>query len=140
MPAARRSPSRSRFRLRKNEGLDLVDEEIRNVSYGCGSPIPPALESCTVLDLGRGTERATIQFCRTNASAGQSTSKTSAGCCAAWVVSIPESWPGTLLMETRFGKHFTFVGDRSVHYGPFDCNTLLVVSGIEEPRSGASCC
>lgn len=32
-----------------------IDNEILTKFYGCGSPIPPALEGCTVLDLGCGT-------------------------------------------------------------------------------------
>lgn len=32
-----------------------VNPEITQRFYGCGSPIPPALEGCTVLDLGCGT-------------------------------------------------------------------------------------
>jgi ubiquinone/menaquinone biosynthesis C-methylase UbiE len=35
--------------------LPLIHSEIRERSYGCGSPIPAALEDCTVLDLGCGT-------------------------------------------------------------------------------------
>nr|VFK15518.1 MAG: Methyltransferase domain-containing protein [Candidatus Kentron sp. LPFa] len=35
---------------------DLDDEIIRKF-YGCGSPIPPVLEGCAVLDLGCGTGR-----------------------------------------------------------------------------------
>ncbi|MDR3762822.1 MAG: methyltransferase domain-containing protein [Acidobacteriota bacterium] len=34
-----------------------IDDEILDKFYGCGSPIPPALEGCTVLDLGCGTGR-----------------------------------------------------------------------------------
>ncbi len=37
------------------EALALVDDEIIERSYGCGSPIPPLLEGKTVLDLGCGT-------------------------------------------------------------------------------------
>lgn len=37
--------------------LEEIDEEIRERFYGCGSPIPPALEGCTVLDLGCGSGR-----------------------------------------------------------------------------------
>jgi arsenite methyltransferase len=37
--------------------LETIDEEIRERFYGCGSPIPPALEGCTVLDLGCGSGR-----------------------------------------------------------------------------------
>lgn len=33
----------------------LINPEIIKRFYGCGSPIPPALEGCTVLDLGCGT-------------------------------------------------------------------------------------
>lgn len=34
-----------------------IDNEILTKVYGCGSPIPPALEGCTVLDLGCGAGR-----------------------------------------------------------------------------------
>lgn len=34
-----------------------VHEEVQNRFYGCGSPIPPALEGMTVLDLGCGSGR-----------------------------------------------------------------------------------
>ncbi len=37
--------------------LAEIDQEILNRFYGCGSPIPPCLESCTVLDLGCGAGR-----------------------------------------------------------------------------------
>ncbi len=42
--------------------LEKVDSEIINKFYGCGSPIPPALEGCRVLDLGCGTGRDTYIF------------------------------------------------------------------------------
>ena len=35
--------------------LNEIPEEIRTRFYGCGSPLPPVLEGCTVLDLGCGT-------------------------------------------------------------------------------------
>ena len=34
-----------------------LDPEIIERSYGCGSPIPVAIEGCTILDLGSGTGR-----------------------------------------------------------------------------------
>ena len=37
--------------------LANVADEVVARFYGCGSPIPPALENCTVLDLGCGTGR-----------------------------------------------------------------------------------
>ncbi len=37
--------------------LAQLEDEILTKFYGCGSPIPPALEGCTVLDLGCGTGR-----------------------------------------------------------------------------------
>lgn len=37
--------------------LAQIDGEILDKFYGCGSPIPPALDGCTVVDLGCGTGR-----------------------------------------------------------------------------------
>ena len=37
--------------------MPLIDDEIIERFYGCGSPIPPALEGCTVIDLGCGVGR-----------------------------------------------------------------------------------
>ncbi len=37
--------------------LGQIDREILDKFYGCGAPIPPALDGCTVLDLGCGTGR-----------------------------------------------------------------------------------
>lgn len=37
--------------------MDEIDDEIMTHFYGCGSPIPPALQGATVLDLGCGTGR-----------------------------------------------------------------------------------
>lgn len=39
------------------EVMPLIADEIVERFYGCGSPIPPALEGCTVLDLGCGSGR-----------------------------------------------------------------------------------
>lgn len=41
-----------------------------------------------------------------------------------------------MLAETRFGEHFRVAGDRSVHYGPFDCAPDAAAPGGE----GAACC
>ena len=41
--------------LRKH--LGLIEGEILERFYGCGSPVPLALEGCTILDLGCGTGR-----------------------------------------------------------------------------------
>ncbi|MGD0641257.1 MAG: methyltransferase domain-containing protein [Roseiarcus sp.] len=37
--------------------LEKIDDEILRKFYGCGSPIPPALDGCAVLDLGCGSGR-----------------------------------------------------------------------------------
>lgn len=39
------------------EALKQVHEEVKDRFYGCGSPIPPALDGITVLDLGCGSGR-----------------------------------------------------------------------------------
>jgi ubiquinone/menaquinone biosynthesis C-methylase UbiE len=41
----------------QRETLSLIDDEIIEKFYGCGSPIPPAIEGCRVLDLGCGVGR-----------------------------------------------------------------------------------
>jgi arsenite methyltransferase len=37
--------------------LEQVPDEVLDKFYGCGSPIPPEIEGCRVLDLGSGTGR-----------------------------------------------------------------------------------
>lgn len=37
--------------------LEEINDEVQSRFYGCGSPLPPLLEGCTVLDLGCGTGR-----------------------------------------------------------------------------------
>jgi hypothetical protein len=29
-----------------------------------------------------------------------------------------------MLQETRFAEHFTIIGDRSTHFGAFDCGPI----------------
>lgn len=43
--------------LHHRQALALIDDEILEKFYGCGSPIPPAIEGCSVLDLGCGSGR-----------------------------------------------------------------------------------
>lgn len=42
---------------RIKEILSELDDEVLSRFYGCGTPFPPALEGCTVFDLGCGTGR-----------------------------------------------------------------------------------
>ncbi|MHC4187601.1 MAG: methyltransferase domain-containing protein, partial [Planctomycetota bacterium] len=39
------------------EALELIDDEVKDKYYGCGSPIPLSLEGLKILDLGCGTGR-----------------------------------------------------------------------------------
>lgn len=41
-----------------------------------------------------------------------------------------------MVQDTRFGEHFRVVGDRSVHYGLFDCDPGSLYDGVEQ----GSCC
>ncbi len=45
----------------------------------------------------------------------------------------------SMLGETRFAKHFTVTGDRSVHFGPFDCAPAHEKRNSED-ESGGACC
>jgi SAM-dependent methyltransferase len=46
-----------------------------------------------------------------------------------------------MVQETRFGKHFRVTGDKSVHFGPFDCGPLGASSSTTggDAPSGACC-
>jgi arsenite methyltransferase len=41
-----------------------------------------------------------------------------------------------MLGQTRFGLHFVIMGDRSVHYGPFDC----IPANDPGPSAAGACC
>lgn len=43
-----------------------------------------------------------------------------------------------MLEETRFNNHFTLTGNRSVHYGPFDCGDSVSLS--DEGNTSGACC
>jgi hypothetical protein len=45
----------------------------------------------------------------------------------------------SMLQETRFASHFKVTGDRSVHYGPFDCAPAHEKRDSED-ESGGACC
>ena len=46
-----------------------------------------------------------------------------------------------MLHDTRFAKHFDFVGDKSVHFGIFDgCGKSLPFSTDEGGTKGGGCC
>jgi SAM-dependent methyltransferase len=44
-----------------------------------------------------------------------------------------------MLQETRYARHFTVVGDRSTHYGPFGCSNPTSDSDTQT-QSGSPCC
>ena len=44
----------------------------------------------------------------------------------------------SMLAETRFAPHFQVQGDRSVHYGPFDCSDVAPTTG--DDQTGGACC
>lgn len=49
-----------------------------------------------------------------------------------------------MLQESRLSAHFEVIGDRSVHFGPFDCSATMAAaqyaSGGEVGPSGSACC
>jgi arsenite methyltransferase len=44
-----------------------------------------------------------------------------------------------MLEDTRYGGHFRIIGDRSTHYGPFDCTPTLTGTDNQD-AVGDSCC
>jgi hypothetical protein len=44
-----------------------------------------------------------------------------------------------MLQETRYGRHFTIRGDRSIHFGPFACGSASLKES-EETGTGGACC
>jgi arsenite methyltransferase len=48
----------------------------------------------------------------------------------------------SMIQNTRFSKHFSIIGDRSIHFGPFDCTSVLVESKYSDNNSclGGACC
>ncbi len=51
--------------------LSQLDDEILEKFYGCGSPIPVAIEGCTILDLGCGTGRDAFTCAKLVGAAGR---------------------------------------------------------------------
>lgn len=45
----------------------------------------------------------------------------------------------SMLSETRYAPHFRVIGDRSVHFGPFDCAPAHLKRDSED-ESGGACC
>jgi len=46
----------------------------------------------------------------------------------------------SMLMNTRFGKHFRITGDKSRHFGPFPCGSVSKTLDSKNAWSGGSCC
>jgi radical SAM/Cys-rich protein len=46
----------------------------------------------------------------------------------------------SMLQETRFARHFRVIGERSTHYGPFDCAPASVKFASDGSRCGGACC
>jgi SAM-dependent methyltransferase len=48
----------------------------------------------------------------------------------------------SMIQNTRFSKHFSIIGDRSIHFGPFDCTPASVDSKYSDRDSylGGACC
>lgn len=45
-----------------------------------------------------------------------------------------------MLEDTRYSRHFKIIGDRSVHYGPFDCKPAAAARKENDSNAGGSCC
>lgn len=45
-----------------------------------------------------------------------------------------------MLTDTRYAAHFEVAGDRSTHYGPFDCAPAATKPSVGDANSGGACC
>lgn len=45
-----------------------------------------------------------------------------------------------MVSETRFGDSFTLIGDRSIHYGAFDCANAVNTADNSDAPQGSCCC
>ena len=45
-----------------------------------------------------------------------------------------------MLQDTRYGKHFEIIGDRSQHFGLFDCSPEVGIAGSNPSSSSSTCC
>jgi hypothetical protein len=45
-----------------------------------------------------------------------------------------------MVQETRYGRHFRVVGDKSTHFGPFDCGPLTGARSDGGVASTGGCC
>ena len=46
----------------------------------------------------------------------------------------------SMIQDTRYARHFEIHGDRSVHYGPFDCGPASPRYKNEDGGAGGACC
>jgi len=46
----------------------------------------------------------------------------------------------SMLTNTRFGKHFKIVGDKTRHFGPFPCGPTPIAPKADGVKTGGSCC
>lgn len=45
-----------------------------------------------------------------------------------------------MLQETRYSQYFEVIGDRSTHFGPFDCKSSSALLDSQQTNVGGSCC
>lgn len=45
-----------------------------------------------------------------------------------------------MVQETRLAEHFTVTGDRTTHFGPFDCSPAIAKMESDDACSGGACC
>ena len=49
-------------------------------------------------------------------------------------------YSAAMVQETRFGKHFRVTGDKSTHFGPFDCGPLGGATTAATDAPAGPCC
>ncbi len=112
--------------------LQKVHPDVLARFYGCGFPIPEAVDGLRALDLGCGTGRDVFLLAQLVGPEG----------------SVVGGNTASMLADTRLAPFFEVQGDREEHFGLFPCDPTLAAQIYGAPQNygapttptSSSCC